>query len=256
MRIEESRRDGCIVVGLHGRLALDQAPKVRGILLERLGERPLAVICDLSRLEAIEPACAGLFLSVANQDDSGWPGTGLLLSGASPAVAGILRSLRVQEFLPLCTDVEEAVLRAVDRPPYLHDQVQLPPTPEAAAVARLLVREVFDHWRLPDPAPAGARADDAGGLKLVERVTVVVSELVTNAAMHARTDLTVRVELHGGRLWVKVRDGMPRMLTLARRGDWIDGGRGLVLVDALSSSWGVSPDPDGGKVTWAAFSLS
>jgi hypothetical protein len=30
-----------------------------------------------------------------------------------------------------------------------------------------------------------------------------------------------------------------------------EGGRGLYLVDALTSAWGMEPRPDGGKVVWA-----
>ena len=226
---------------------------MRRVLLRHFRSRPWAVICDLSGLEAIEPACVGLFVSVGNHDDSGWPNTSLLLAGANPVVSDVLRSLRVPEFLPLCASVQEAVARAVERPPYLHEQLRLYPTPKAAAVSREFVREVFERWRLP--GLTDAKPDDAGDLPLIERAQIVVSELVTNAAMHARTAMSVQVELRGQRLWVKVRDGMPRLLTLVRPDRWLDGGRGLVLVDALSSSWGVTPDLDGGKVTWASFSL-
>jgi anti-anti-sigma regulatory factor len=256
VRIEESRRGDCIVVGLHGHLSLEQAPEVRGVLLKDLGEQPGAVICDLSGLEAIEPTCAGLFLSVANEDDSGWPSTAFLLAGAGPAVASVLHSLRVHDFLPLCDSVDEAFVRAVQRPPYLRDQIHLSLDPAAVAAARLFTRDVWARWRLTGSGPASWEPAEPGGLPPLERVLVVVSELVTNAVVHAPgTDLWLRIELRGDRLWVKVRDGMPRLLTLRRRGDWLDGGRGLVLVDALSSSWGVGPDLTGGKVVWASFSL-
>jgi anti-anti-sigma regulatory factor len=254
--IEESRQAGCIVVGLHGRLSLEQAPEVRGVLLKDLGEQPGAVICDLTDLEAIEPTCAGLFLSVANQDDSGWPSTAFLLAGAGPAVASVLHSLRVHDLLPLCDSLEEAISRAVQQPPYLRDQVHLSPDPTAVAAARLFTRDVWARWRQTGSGPASSEAAEPGGLPPLERVLVVVSELVTNAVVHAPgTDVWLRMELRGDWLWVKVRDGMARLLTLRRRGDWLDGGRGLVLVDALSSSWGVGPDLTGGKVVWASFDL-
>ena len=44
---------------------------------------------------------------------------------------------------------------------------------------------------------------------------LVASELVTNAVVHARTDLHLRLELRGDLFHVAVRDGSPRLLRLA-----------------------------------------
>lgn len=86
--------------------------------------------------------------------------------------------------------------------------------------------------------------DDESDLALV-----LTSELVTNAVVHARTDVDVRVELGDGLVRVTVRDGdghlpHPRVVPPDAAG-----GRGLHLVRALASSWGVDRDP-GGKIVW------
>ena len=89
---------------------------------------------------------------------------------------------------------------------------------------------------------------------LAEPATLLASELVTNAMLHVRTALELRVELRGRRLHVAVRDRderPPRML--AARND--AGGLGLVVVDRLAKAWGVRQNPSGGKVIWCTLEL-
>jgi anti-sigma regulatory factor (Ser/Thr protein kinase) len=87
-------------------------------------------------------------------------------------------------------------------------------------------------------------------------VRLVVSELATNAVLHAVTPFTVTLELGKGSLLLAVRDRSQASLfgpvaqpvTRPR-------GRGLSIVEALSSSWGVTAQADG-KSVWALFALS
>jgi anti-sigma regulatory factor (Ser/Thr protein kinase) len=89
---------------------------------------------------------------------------------------------------------------------------------------------------------------DRGGAT-VEMATLLVSELVTNAVLHAGTAIELCVELRGGILRVEVRDGT----TLApsrRRYDLTAGtGRGMMLVEELAAAWG-SELVDDGKLVW------
>ena len=84
-----------------------------------------------------------------------------------------------------------------------------------------------------------------------EDTAMVVSELVTNAVIHAGTTVAVRIHLlDDGGVRVEVADSrswppVPRQLVP----DSV-GGRGLVLVEALANDWGVDPTPEG-KVVWA-----
>jgi anti-sigma regulatory factor (Ser/Thr protein kinase) len=89
---------------------------------------------------------------------------------------------------------------------------------------------------------------------LMDRAVLVASELVTNAIVHARTELRLRVELRGDLLHLAVRDGNPRMLVIIP-GPEAEGGRGLWLVDQLARAWGVNRHPDGGKVIWCTLRL-
>jgi anti-sigma regulatory factor (Ser/Thr protein kinase) len=113
----------------------------------------------------------------------------------------------------------------------------------------------------PDPiAVRGARefaldaldetGDAAPDEAFVERVLLVVSELATNAVLHARTPFVVRMTGGGGSVRVAVFDtsagrpepGAPDPAAVT--------GRGLGIVDALASAWGVEA-ADGGKWVWA-----
>jgi anti-anti-sigma regulatory factor len=209
------------------------------VLLKQLGEQPPAIICDLAGVEEIDPMCAGVFSSVRHPA-IGWPGTNLELCGARPAVARILARRRVSSLLPVYDSLEEALHHARALPPRLRERIALQPVPAAAAAARSFVRERCDRWGLDG---------------LAEDVTLLANELVTNAVLHARTPLQLRLELRGPRLYVAVHDHDPRLVRLLAAEDRGDRMHGLSIVERIATAWGVRQDPDGGKVVWCALDL-
>jgi anti-sigma regulatory factor (Ser/Thr protein kinase) len=88
---------------------------------------------------------------------------------------------------------------------------------------------------------------------LVEVASLLLSELVTNAVLHAGTDIDVAVELPDAAIRVEVADRNP--VHPAPKGYAPDAGtgRGLVLVEALADEWGVA-DAGAGKVVWFVVS--
>lgn len=78
---------------------------------------------------------------------------------------------------------------------------------------------------------------------------VLTSELVTNAVVHARTQVDVRVELATDHMRVEVADSDPRLPLPTAHVPEALGGRGLFLVQELASTWGTDTCP-GGKVVW------
>ena len=110
----------------------------------------------------------------------------------------------------------------------------LPDAPESPSLARRLVTEALEQ---------------AGREDWVEPATLAVSELVTNAVLHAHTriELTVRVEADGAR--VEVRDFCTRLPTQRTYDEQATTGRGMCLVATLVSEHGVTPTEDG-KVVW------
>jgi len=82
-------------------------------------------------------------------------------------------------------------------------------------------------------------------------LALVTSELVTNAVVHAGTDLEVRVSCEGRATCIEVLDGSRAYPEKSRPRPCDTGGRGLVLVDALVDEWGVvelDGQDDGAKV--------
>lgn len=93
------------------------------------------------------------------------------------------------------------------------------------------------------------------GEEVRDNAELVVSELFTNAVRHTTSE-EVRCELRmtGARLRLEVADtGCARTVPRARRpGVDQEGGRGLMLVEALSLSWGVQAHDGGlGRTVWA-----
>jgi anti-anti-sigma regulatory factor len=116
VRIDQSSRDGCAILAPVGHLDLAAVPLLRQLLLKRLSEQPVAVICDLSGLWSVDEACAAVFASVANHPASRWPKTNLLLCRAPSAVAAVLGRLRTPQFLPMHATLAEALTHAFARP--------------------------------------------------------------------------------------------------------------------------------------------
>jgi anti-anti-sigma factor len=245
MEIHHVTQDGCVIVGFTGSIDLLSVSAVRRTLLKELAERPYGLICDLSAVEHLDPGCAAVFATIVNRPASRWPATGFALCGAQPQVADLLGALQVPDFLPVYDSVDEALDVVVARPPYLRDELLLAPTPTAPAAARAFVRQVCRYWELALPDTT-----------LVERAVLVASELVTNAVVHAHTELRLRLELRVDLLHIAVRDGSPRLLRLVTVPDVeAPGGRGLWLVEQLAVGWGVNHHPGGGKVVWCTLNL-
>ncbi len=101
--------------------------------------------------------------------------------------------------------------------------------PDARSVgrARWFVREILDEWGVRD---------------LTDSALLSVSELVTNAVVHAGTPVRLSLALDAVNLRVEVQDSHPgRALPVwtESRLPEAERGRGLLIVSALASAWGV-----------------
>ena len=125
--------------------------------------------------------------------------------------------------------------RAPIRPTELHSRrIRLSAGPDAVGEARRQVRAAITAWDVPvDPDIAA----------------LLTSELVTNAIKHETGDtVTVFITCSYGHLRVDVHDTsrfFPVMLDAAADEET---GRGLMLVDMLSSKWGCDRTPAGKAV--------
>ena len=117
----------------------------------------------------------------------------------------------------------------------MHRTVELAVHPRSASVARRLLAEMLDSSGLQD-----VWADAAA---------IAVSEMVTNAVVHAGGPITLNARVEADNVRVEVGDGSTRM-PVARNYALTSGtGRGLRMLDSVVSRWGVTPRDDG-KVSW------
>lgn len=89
---------------------------------------------------------------------------------------------------------------------------------------------------------------DAGD-ELVHTAALLVSEVVTNAVVHAGTAVQLGCEAGRFGVRVEVADESPLPPIVGEQTDDASTGRGLVLVDALAREHGVRLAP-AGKVVW------
>jgi PAS domain S-box-containing protein len=83
----------------------------------------------------------------------------------------------------------------------------------------------------------------------LDAAELAVSELVTNAALHAETPVELRVAVAPDLVRVEVRDFSATVPRQRHYGAQATTGRGLALVAAIADSYGVTPLPDG-KIVW------
>ena len=82
-----------------------------------------------------------------------------------------------------------------------------------------------------------------------DTVALLVSEVATNALVHGTGRVRVRVRPTGQGLRVEVHDEDSTLPSRRQATPMDEGGRGIALVDALSSGWGAEKTPDG-KTVW------
>ncbi|WP_322760386.1 ATP-binding protein [Frankia sp. Cr2] len=133
---------------------------------------------------------------------------------------------------PVVTAASRRAVRAV-----------LPAVPSAVAYGRLVAKNVMRQWRLQH---------------LSDVVELLASELVTNGIEATSTvgagveqSVELRLVSIADSFFVGVRDHNPSPPVLREQFDGAECGRGLFLVDALSSRWWHLNLRRGGKVVWA-----
>lgn len=236
-----SERLPVAVVGLSGPLDHLALPSCLVTLRDCLADQPQAVVVDMSELTRVTDRAVNAFADFA-AESSRWPGADLLLCGGPNDVVESLTLVAEQPTVELFSSVAAARRAHSWQPDRRRDSVVLVPDRTAPEVARVLVKEACEEW---------------GVRRLSRLAQLIVSELVTNGVVHARTELRVTVRLCDSTLSLAVRDGDPRLLHPAGGGADADGngyGRGLLIVDSMADTWGSTPTADG-KVTWATLEL-
>ncbi|MEV6197911.1 SpoIIE family protein phosphatase [Streptomyces sp. NPDC051920] len=131
------------------------------------------------------------------------------------------------------------------------------------ARTRALGPDRVASWTLPNHpasvADARSRAEQAladwGLEQHAFTVTLVVSELVTNAVRYSDGPIGVRLILDGSAVVCEVTDDSSTVPHLRHAEEVDEGGRGLYLTWQVSRSWGTRPEARG-KTIWAEVALS
>ncbi|HEY6795699.1 MAG TPA: SpoIIE family protein phosphatase [Kineosporiaceae bacterium] len=113
--------------------------------------------------------------------------------------------------------------------------------PAGIGRARRSARAILDAWNLPQTRH--------------EEVTLVISELLTNALLHGRPPTELRLSRHQDGVLVQVHDAAPFLPRKLRPTVDDEHGRGLQLVSHLAQRWGTRPTRHG-KAVWCEVSLS
>lgn len=105
-------------------------------------------------------------------------------------------------------------------------------------------------------APRAARrlvaadcASAATGPECAQAADLMTSEVVTNAILYGRGRITLGVQVDSRRCRVEVGDEARRRPRVQGADESAEGGRGMLIVDALASDWGVTDRPTG-KTVW------
>jgi len=114
----------------------------------------------------------------------------------------------------------------------------LPPAPSSVAEARHRIRELLTT---------------TGRDSLVDDCVLLVSEVVTNALLHAGTEIELRAALVRTGVRVEVGDGSPHLPAPRNYAATAGTGRGLAMLESMVDDWGVTRRANG-KSVWFLIS--
>jgi anti-sigma regulatory factor (Ser/Thr protein kinase)/anti-anti-sigma regulatory factor len=227
------------VIRFAGGLDLHGAVDVRSALHKALAGQPLAIVADLTEMTVVDDTALLVFRTFA-RTAAQWPGCPVLLCVPDPVLHEHLERLAMDRVAQLHASRRDALAAAEAVPASAQSSQRLPAGVASAVVARQAVRDACAAWQLRP---------------LVDDAELVVTELVSNAVRHAGGDMDLVIALRGGYLWLSVRDGsaeLPcRVMPDPETGE---GGRGLILLDAVAADWGTTAVPEG-KIVWATLRL-
>ena len=116
-------------------------------------------------------------------------------------------------------------------------RMELDPLPESPGRARAQLRQFLRSLRVEEG--------------VVEDAELLVTEMVTNAVLHAKTTVILEVEVDGERVGVAVTDRSDRPLQPRRPSSDAVTGRGLTILDELAPGWSVEHHDRGKTVRFS-----
>jgi hypothetical protein len=230
---------GALVVSPSGLLEVATAPQLRDQLLKCMADQPGAVIVKLQQLVLAKAYTLSVFTSVARHT-ADWSGIPLILVTGTDHTQDVQQHFQVvARFLPVFPDLASALALMHQPPSRQVMRLHLSADPYSSVVARRFVASTSELWRCEE------LSDDA---------VAIVSELVSNAVLHARTDSVLRLELRRQLLTVALADGNPTFPVRRPSAPTEPGGLGLGIIDTLATAWGTN-STSSGKIVWATIRI-
>jgi DNA-binding NarL/FixJ family response regulator len=130
--------------------------------------------------------------------------------------------------------VERVHVLVRSEPPLEEVSLKLPQVRESSSAARRFAADTLATWGCSD---------------LVETAKLLISELVSNAVLHAGSDVDVSLHLRTDCVRFEVGDHSARPMRRRQAGEEDTSGRGSELIDMLAHAWGMRGRADG-KAIW------
>jgi DNA-binding NarL/FixJ family response regulator len=228
MMLERSGKFEVAGEAADGRAAVDLVRRIRPDLV--ILDLTMPVMGGLEAIPHLHAAAPGVRVVVLTNVPREQAATAAISAGVTAYIEKSIPPKRLVDELIMASGVLDVVAGSLERL-----ATQLPADPRSARSARGFVTQALARWDCTE---------------LLDTVELLTSEIVTNAIVHAGSEIDVGVILLGNRLRVEVRDRSPE--APVRRSAHTDAtsGRGLELVSQLSDAWGSSHGADGRKTVW------
>jgi anti-sigma regulatory factor (Ser/Thr protein kinase) len=183
---------------------------------------------DVARLAALHGAAPDTRMIVLTSLPMGeldWP---LQITGTRGQLSKRIRPTLLAGELRQLLDVLDVVDGAIDE-----SRTDLDADLVSPRVAREFVSQTLARWRCSDATAI---------------IDLLVSEIVANAVLHARTSAELSVQLLPDRVRVAVTDLEPTQPKRRPDDPLTSTGRGIALIEKLSLAWGIDRTPEGKRV--------
>ena len=233
MLLQREVTDGVEILSLRGPVGDTDADALGAALADAIALQPRAVLVDLSSSDRLSERALEVLHS-ARAAAPGWPRPALIVCCTAQERDDELTRLG----LTVHADRGQGIAHADDRSPSPRQRIRLDHDTQSPGRARAAVALLV--------ASLPGSNDQLG-----DEVSVVVSELVTNAVRHAQPPVDLEIEVTPTEVLIAVEDGSPGRPEAGHPPTHAEGGRGLQMVELLASEVGVRPHPPG-KTVWAA----
>lgn len=147
------------------------------------------------------------------------------LWGMSPHAEGVAYVSKATPPRKLCQELERVALSARAMSDVVAtERARFPGEVQSARGARKFAGQVLESWGCAD---------------IEDAVLLLVSELVTNAVIHAHSDVEVILRLRPARVRVEIVDAASDYVQRRDAATDDQSGRGMALTEALAAAWGV-----------------